>query len=37
MSTPEPFDPLMRFGEIERLVSKIYFRFSHLFFPEPEL
>jgi hypothetical protein len=37
MSTLEPFDPLIRFGEIEGLVSKIYFRFSHLFFPRPEL
>ena len=31
MSQPEPFDPLLRFAEIERLVSKIYYRFSHLF------
>lgn len=31
------FDPLERFAEIERLVSKIYFRFSHLFFGHPEL
>jgi hypothetical protein len=31
MSAQEPFDPLTRFAEIERLVSKIYFRFSHLF------
>jgi hypothetical protein len=37
MSTQEPFDPLHRFAEIERLVSKIYFRFSHLFFLKPEL
>jgi len=37
MSTIEPFDPLIRFAEIERLVSKIYFRFSHLFLPRPEL
>jgi hypothetical protein len=37
MSKPEPFDPLVRFAEIERLVSKIYFRFSHLFLTEPEL
>ena len=34
MSTREPFDPLIRFAEIERLVSKIYFRFSHLFLPK---
>ncbi|HTM08186.1 MAG TPA: hypothetical protein VL754_07340 [Verrucomicrobiae bacterium] len=31
------FDPLERFAEIERLVSKIYYRFSHLFFSEAEL
>ena len=37
MSTQEPFDPLTRFAEIERLVSKIYFRFSHLFLDRPEL
>ena len=37
MSTAEPFDPLIRFAEIERLVAKIYFRFSHLFLPKPEL
>jgi hypothetical protein len=37
MSTQEPFDPLLRFAEIERLVSKIYFRFSHLFLDQPEL
>ena len=33
----EPFDPLLRFAEIERLVSKICFRLSHLFFVRPEL
>ena len=37
MSTREPFDPLIRFAEIERLVAKIYFRFSHLFLHEPKL
>jgi hypothetical protein len=37
MSTQEPFDPLLRFAEIERLVSKIYYRFSHLFLTESEL
>ncbi len=37
MSTGESFDPLLRFAEIERLVSKIYYRFSHLFFQRPEL
>jgi hypothetical protein len=31
------FDPLERFAELERLVSKIYFRFSHLFISRPEL
>ena len=37
MSREEPFDPLSRFAGIERLVSKIYFRFSHLFLQHPEL
>ena len=37
MNPPEPFDPLIAFAEIERLVSKIYFRFSHLFIDRPEL
>lgn len=31
------FDPLGRFAEIERLVSKVYFRFSHLFLHHREL
>ena len=31
MMTDEPFDALLAFAEIERLVAKIYFRFSHLF------
>lgn len=31
------FDPLERFAEIERLVSKIYYRFSHLFLADGEL
>ena len=31
MSSLEPFNSLERFAEIERLVSKIYYRFSHLF------
>lgn len=31
------FDPLERFAEIERLVAKIYYRFSHLFMGRPEL
>ena len=37
MSQPTPFDPLLRFAEIERLVAKIYYRFSHLFLNQPEL
>jgi len=32
-----PFDPFERFAELERLVAKIYFRFSHLFLAIPEL
>jgi rubrerythrin len=31
------FDPLERFAEIERLVSKVYYRFSHLFLSDGEL
>jgi hypothetical protein len=37
MTAESPFDPLERFAEIERLVSKIYYRFSHLSLPNPEL
>lgn len=37
MSLSEPFDPLENFAEIERLVSKIYLRFSHLFLAVPAL
>jgi hypothetical protein len=37
MKLPEPFDPLLRFAEIERLVARIYYRFSHLFLDRPEL
>ena len=37
MSQLKPFDPLLRFAEIERLVAKIYYRFSHLFLDQPEL
>jgi hypothetical protein len=37
MNTSVPFDPLLGFAEIERLVSKIYYRFSHLFLDRPEL
>jgi hypothetical protein len=31
------FDPLERFAELERLVSKVYYRFSHLFLSDGEL
>lgn len=31
------FNALRRFAEIELLVSKVYFRFSHLFLGHPEL
>jgi len=37
MTAEEPFDALLRFAEIERLVGKIYYRFSHLFMSRPEL
>ncbi len=37
MGSKAQFDPLERFAEIERLVSKVYFRFSHLFLHNPEL
>lgn len=37
MGSAMPFDLLERFSEIERLVSKVYFRFSHLFIHHPEL
>lgn len=37
MAKPELFDPLLHFAEIERLVSKIYYRFSHLFLNQTEL
>jgi hypothetical protein len=37
VNTSESFDPLLRFAEIERLVGKIYYRFSHLFLARPEL
>ncbi len=33
----QQFDPLTRFAELERLVSKIYFRFSHLFLENRDL
>jgi hypothetical protein len=31
------FNPFERFAEIERLVSRVYYRFSHLFLDQPEL
>ena len=37
MSLSEPFDPLQEFAQIERLVARIYFRFSHLFLAMPAL
>jgi hypothetical protein len=37
MSAQEPFDPLTRFAAIERLVSKIYYRFSHMALNLPEV
>jgi len=37
MTTEEPFDALLQFAEIERLVAKIYFRFSHLFLADAPL
>ena len=37
MDPQVPFNPLRRFAEIELLVSKIYFRFSHLFLHHPQL
>ena len=37
MMTEEPFDALMTFAEIERLVAKIYYRFSHLFLADAAL
>jgi hypothetical protein len=36
MAVPN-FDPLEAFSEVERLVGKVYFRFSHLFMDKPEL
>jgi hypothetical protein len=37
MAAATEFKPLERFAEIERLVSKVYYRFSHLFLDRPEL
>ena len=37
MSSEDQYNPLLRFAEIERLVSKVYFRFSHLFLGQSEL
>jgi hypothetical protein len=36
MDSPK-FDPLEAFSEVERLVGKVYYRFSHLFLDQPEL
>ena len=36
MTVPK-FDPLEGFSEVERLVGKVYYRFSHLFMDQPEL
>jgi len=37
MASEAHFDPLEGFAEIERLVAKVYFRFSHLFLHHPNL
>jgi hypothetical protein len=37
MTVRESFDPLQDFAEIERLVGKIYYRFSHLFMADSAL
>lgn len=37
MGAESKFDPLESFAAIERLVAKLYFRFSHLFLPQSEL
>ena len=37
MMAEERFDPLISFAAIERLVSKLYFRFSHLFLAQSDL
>ncbi len=37
MASEAHFDPLEGFAEIERLVAKVYFRFSHLFLHHLEL
>jgi hypothetical protein len=37
MSSKVRFDPLERFAEIERLVSRVYFRFSHLFLDDSQI
>lgn len=36
MAEPQ-FDALEKFAELERLVGKVYYRFSHLFLHHPEL
>jgi hypothetical protein len=37
MNSSSNFDAFERFAALEQLVSKIYFRFSHLFISHPEL
>ena len=37
MEAEQRFEPLLRFAQIERLVAKIYYRFSHLLIDQPEL
>lgn len=37
MDSKAGFDTLQRFAEVEQLVAKVYFRFSHLFISRPEL
>lgn len=37
MNAQASFDPLLAFAGIERLVSRIYYRFSHLFLDHGEL
>lgn len=37
LSVESGFEPLEAFSEVERLVGKVYFRFSHLFMGRPDL
>ena len=37
MPSEMQFDPLEEFARIEKLVAKVYFRFSHLFLHHPKL